>query len=152
MFNQPVKEILGLHKSEKILNNITPEEANEVLANIKSDMLHLKFQIENINAIMYTFNFGSDQLTYSINNNKFIFNDEEKVSKYLPELASKNMSLEIILDKTSIEVFVDEGRFTMVLPRNLESEYDGISLVPGDEELTVKIKSLEVYEMKSIWD
>ena len=152
MFNQPVKEILGLHKNEKILNNITPEEANEALGNIKSDMLHLKFQIENINAIMYTFNFGSDQLTYSINNNKFIFNNEEKVFKYLPEFASKNMGLEIILDKTSIEVFVDEGRFTMVLPRNLESEYDGISVVPGDEELTVKIKSLEVYEMKSIWD
>ena len=152
MFNQPVKEILGLHKNEKILNNITPEEANAALGNIKSDMFHLKFQIENINAIMYTFNFGSDQLTYSINNNKFIFNNEEKVFKYLPEFASKNMGLEIILDKTSIEVFVDEGRFTMVLPRNLESEYDGISVVPGDEELTVKIKSLEVYEMKSIWD
>ena len=62
------------------------------------------------------------------------------------------MNLEIILDKTSIEVFVDEGRFTMVLPRSLETEYDGISIVPGDEELTVKIKSLEVYEMKSIWE
>ena len=62
------------------------------------------------------------------------------------------MTLEIILDKTSIEVFVDEGRFTMVLPRSLETEYDGISIVPGDEDLTVKIKSLEVHEMKSIWE
>ncbi len=152
MFNKPVKEISELHKNGKILNNITPQDANEALVNIRSEKLHVKFQIENINAIMYTFNFGSDQLTYSINNNKFIFNDEEKVFKYLPEFASKNMTLEIILDKTSIEVFVDEGRFTMVLPRSLETEYDGISIVPGDEDLTVKIKSLEVHEMKSIWD
>ena len=136
----------------QILNNITPQDANEALANIISEKLHLKFQIENINAIMYTFNFGSDQLTYSINNNKFIFNDEEKVFKYLPEFASKNMTLEIILDKTSIEVFVDEGRFTMVLPRSLETEYDGISILPGDEDLTVNIKSLEFHEMKSIWE
>ena len=92
-----------------------------------------------------------DMIEY-FDENDVIFNDEEKVFKYLPEFASKNMTLEIILDKTSIEVFVDEGRFTMVLPRSLETEYDGISIVPGDEDLTVKIKSLEVHEMKSIWE
>ena len=152
MFNEPVKEIKNLHSKEYKWENITPEKVNEELRKIKSDKLHIKCEIENINAIAYTFDFDGDELRYSIRNNTFMLNDEEKVFKYLPELGSKKITYEIILDKTSIEVFVDNGRFTMVLPRNLESENQGIAIVPEYGDLTINIKSLEVYEMKSIWE
>ncbi|MDA0195766.1 MAG: glycoside hydrolase family 32 protein [Bacteroidetes bacterium] len=152
MFNEPANEIDLLHSKEYKRENISPEEANIVLKEIKSDKLHLKCEIENINAIAYTFNFDGDDLKYSIRNNTFILNDEERIFKYLPELGSKKMKFEIILDKSSIEVYVDYGRFTMVLPRNLDSENQGLSIVPGYGDLTINIKSLEVYEMKSIWE
>jgi hypothetical protein len=64
------------------------------------------------------------------------------------------MFFECIVDRTSLEVFVDHGRFTMILPRKLYPEKRGFQLSAGDggQEINdIRIRKLEVYEMKSIW-
>jgi sucrose-6-phosphate hydrolase SacC (GH32 family) len=98
----------------------------------------------------YGLNIGDDQIGYTIRNNSFIYNDESMIFKYLPELAAKKIGWEIIVDKTSIEVFIDSGRFTMVLPRELESNENALEFW-SDNGSELKINALEVYEMKSIW-
>ena len=99
----------------------------------------------------YGIRIGGDNINYTIRTNTFAYNEESFFSKYLPELGSNEISYEIIVDKTSIEVFVDEGRFTMVLARDLESKEKGLEFW-SDNGTDMKIKSLEIYEMKSIWE
>jgi hypothetical protein len=120
----------------------------------------VKCEIENINAIAYSIIFGDDVLYYTLKPNYFYYNEEAEEAesfriKYLPELGSNTMSYEFIVDRTSLEVFVDRGRFTMILPRILNPENRGMHFGAGDGGQTIndiKINNLEVYEMQSIWE
>jgi sucrose-6-phosphate hydrolase SacC (GH32 family) len=62
MFNEPVDEIEKLHKKEHKWVNLNIQEANGKLANITSDLLHVKCEIENINSIAYSIMFDDDSL------------------------------------------------------------------------------------------
>ena len=160
MFNEPVKEIEKLHSKSYHWETLTVEQANKALKKINNDLLHLKCEIENINAIAYSIIFDDDVLYYTLKPNIFCFNEEYDDAetfkiKYLPELGSNKMFYEFIVDRTSLEVFVDHGRFTMVLPRKLNPEKKGMRFGAGDGGQTIndiKINNLEVFEMKSIWE
>jgi sucrose-6-phosphate hydrolase SacC (GH32 family) len=159
MFNEPVAEIEMLHVESHKWNNLNLEEANEKLKAINNDLLHVKCEIENINSIAYSIMFDDDSLYYTLKPNIFYYNPdvenaESFTIKYLPELGSKIMFYEFIVDRTSLEVFVDHGRFTMILPRKLNPEKRGMRFDSGDwgsEINDIKIKTLEVYELESIW-
>lgn len=163
MFNEPVKEIEKLHKKSHKWESLTLKQANEKLKQINADLLHVKCEIENINSIAYSIIFDEDVLYYTLKPNIFHFNvDNEDIPesssfriKYLPELGSNKMFYEFIVDRTSLEVFVDHGRFTMVFPRKLNPKKWGMRFEAGDGGQTIndiKINKLEVYEMKSIWE
>jgi sucrose-6-phosphate hydrolase SacC (GH32 family) len=136
MFNEPVKEIEKLHLKEYKWEGLALDEANEKLSAIDAELLHVKCEIENINAIAYSIIFGDDVLYYTLKPNYFYYNEEAEEAesfriKYLPELGSNTMSYEFIVDRTSLEVFVDHG---------------------GQTINDIKINNLEVYEMQSIWE
>lgn len=159
MFNEPVDEIEKLHKKRYKWENLTLEEANKKLSDITNELLHVKCEIENVNSIAYSIMFDDDSLYYTLKPNIFYYNpdvdDAESFTiKYLPELGSKTMFYEFIVDKTSLEVFVDHGRFTMILPRKLNPVKRGMRFDSGDwgsEINDIKINALEVYELESIW-
>ena len=98
-------------------------------------------------------------LYYTLKPNIFYYNVEHPDAeqfrlKYLPDLGRHKMYYEFIVDRTSIEVFVDHGRFTMILPRVLNSKNRGMRFDSGDwgsEINDLRIRSLEVHELKSIW-
>ena len=120
----------------------------------------MKCEIENINAIAYSILFDEDVLYYTLKPNYFYYNEEAEEAesfkiKYLPELGSNTLFYEFIVDRTSLEVFVDHGRFTMILPRILNPKKRGMRFGAGDGGQPIndlKINYLEVYELKSIWE
>lgn len=160
MFNEPVKEISLLHTKEYAGENLTLKEANQALGKIDAELLHVKYEIENENAIAYSLIFDDDVLYYTLKPNIFYYNEEVDDAesfkiKYLPELGSNTIYYECIVDRTSLEVFVDHGRFTMVLPRKLNPENRGLRIATGDggQEINdIIIRSMEVYELKAIWE
>jgi sucrose-6-phosphate hydrolase SacC (GH32 family) len=160
MFNEPVKEIEKLHKKEHKWENLTRQQANEKLKQINTRLLHVKCEIENINSIAYSLIFDDDVLYYTLKPNIFHYNrdvpdSEHFMMKYLPELGSNKMFFEFIVDRTSLEVFVDHGRFTMIHARKVNPENKGMRFEAGDgasQINDIKIKKLEVYEMQSIWE
>jgi fructan beta-fructosidase len=163
MFNEPVKEIEKLHKKAHRWENLTWDQANKELKKIDAELLHVKCEIENINAIAYSIMFDDDVLYYTLKPNFFYFNvDTEDVPesnrlrmKYVSELGSNKMFYEFIVDRTSLEVFVDHGRFTMILPRKLNPENRGMRFSGGDGGSSIndfRVNKLEVYEMQSIWE
>jgi len=160
MFNEPVKEIKTLHKKSHTWENLTMTQANEKLKEIDAGLLHVKCEIENINAIAYSIIFDEDVLYYTLKPNMFYYNIEHDEAesfriKYLPELGNNTMFFEFIVDRTSLEVFVDHGRFTMVLPRIPDPGKRGMRFDAGDGGQVINdinIKTLHVHEMQSIWE
>jgi sucrose-6-phosphate hydrolase SacC (GH32 family) len=160
MFNEPVEEIETLHRKSHYWESLTVGQANEELEKVNAGFLHVKCEIETINAIAYSIIFDEDVLYYTLKPNIFYFNVEHDDAesfrlKYLPELGSNKIYYEFIVDRTSLEVYVDHGRFTMILPRKLNPERKGFRFGAGDGGQTIndiKINNLQVYELKSIWE
>ena len=58
--------------------------------------------------------------------------------------------LRILLDRTSIEVFANDGRVYM--PLCITAEDDNLSLAASCDQGEVKVQSLRVHELKSAWE
>ena len=142
LFYEPIKEIENLHKRKYQWDNISFERINKKISGVESELMHIKCEIENINAVEYGLRIGGDEITYDLNSNSLNGFD------YFPDSSGKLMYFEILVDKTSIEVYVDHGRFHTVIPRNLESEEIGLEFIAGGK---IKIKDFALYELTSIW-
>jgi len=55
----------------------------------------------------------------------------------------------MLIDRTSMELFVNEGRIIFVNPLQTPKKDIGLE-IKGDAE-KIKIHDLQVYELKSIW-
>jgi len=160
MFNEPVAEIEKLYKKSYEWKDLTWRQANKNLEQVDAELLHVKCEIENTNAIGYSFVFDDDVLYYTLKPNLFHYNRDVADSeyfqmKYVPEMGSKTIHFEFIVDRTTLEVFVDQGAFTMIHARKVNPEKRGMRFgnAEGRPRLgDIRINTLEVHELKSIWE
>ncbi len=145
LFNTPVQEVNKLQDKEFIFTGNDPEKAEEFLKQFRdSSCLRIKTTIKLSHATTAGFNlYGQSLLKYDMNYN--LING----MFYAPEnRTSMELSADIILDKTSFEVFIDRGVFSYAGERRA---------VPGNNEgyrflgKEIEIKSLKIYTLKSIW-
>ncbi|MHC4216431.1 MAG: glycoside hydrolase family 32 protein, partial [Planctomycetota bacterium] len=160
MFNEPVKEIKKLYKKSYKWEELTAREANKKLQGINTELMHIKCEIENVSAIGYSFVFDEDILYYGLKKNLFHYNRyvdgaEYFQMKYVQDYGTNTMFYEFIIDWTSLEVFVDKGKFTMYHAKKVNPDKRGMRIAANDEgqgtARGISIKSLEVHELGSIW-
>jgi sucrose-6-phosphate hydrolase SacC (GH32 family) len=160
LFNEPVKEIEQLYKKSHKWLDLTPIQANRNLKDINTELLHIKCEIENLSAIGYSFVFDDDVLYYGLKKNLFRYNRyveeaEYFQMKYVQDYGTNSMFYEFIVDRTSLEVFVDKGKFTMYHAKKVNPNRRGMKFAGNDEgqgtAQGIRIKYLEVHELESIW-
>jgi fructan beta-fructosidase len=144
LFSAPVKEIDRLQEDGRQGHSLTVEKANELLQPYgETGCLRIKTTFKLSHATSAGLKLaGQDILHYDLNANKI--NDVF----YSPAaMTSMELTADILIDKTSVEVFIDGGAYSYALERK-----------PGDQSgfrfwgnHPVEIKHLEVYPMKSIW-
>lgn len=146
---EPVREIEQLHgKSYHFENEYIGEEINEKLSVIKSPLLHIKATFEIVNAIDFGFDINGYRLNYHVATNQL-------KGHFLP-LQNKQVQLEIIVDKTLIEVYANGGLIYWFDNYN-EGDLDhfNISLTRSknglNQDSKTLVKSLDIYELNSIW-
>jgi len=145
LFNEPVKEIEMLQGKELKWEGTDQIKASEFLQQFNDDVcLRIKTTIKLSHSTTAGLSlFGQDLLRYDMNYNQI------NGLLYTPEdRTSMEVSADIIIDKTSIEVFIDGGSFSYALERKPRADNrDGFKFF-GKE---VEVKDLRVYPMKSIW-
>ena len=145
MFNCPVKEIESLQGQEYTLQNTDSERGADLLNKLKdSAALRIRTTIKLSHATDagITLN-GQAIFRYDMNFNQV------NGSFYSPEdMTSMEISADIIIDKTSVEVFVDDGAFSYAIERKSDPQNrDGFKFFGN----RIEVKSLKVYPMRSIW-
>jgi fructan beta-fructosidase len=146
LFSVPVKETEQLFDKAGEWSGLTANEANEKLKTYNgSDRLRIKTTIKLSHTTSAGLNlFGQHLLDYDLNFN--LVNG----TFYSPEdMTSKEITADIYIDKTSIEVFIDGGAYSYSMQRKPE--------VKNDEGLyfwgtNIEVKDLEVFQVKSIWE
>ena len=149
LFNQPIKEIELLHNKSFQLGEVSIADANTKLQKTKGDLFHIKMKVEILEGTSFQLHFrGNPILDYSMNHNllngSFYAGDDSGLIK----------AFEVLIDRTSAEIYADEGGFTVVLALEAPKNDNGLEIYKHAryKEDPIKIHSLEVHELKSIWN
>ena len=132
MVANPIKEIEQLHLTDYNWTSLTVKEANKKLERVKPGPLHLK--------VNFTLEKGNMFRLY--------YQGKELVSIPSGDLPQGENSMEILIDKTVAEIFVNHGD-RYIVKQLTTGNNDG--LVFESDKYGPFFKSMEVGEMKSIW-
>jgi len=146
---KPVEEIQELYVKKHTFENLyIGKELNEKLKQISNPLLHIKTIMEIDNSRIFGLNINGYELKYDVATNTL--NDV-----FIP-LQNRQLELEVIVDKTIIEVYVNGGRYYW-FQNYTEGDLNNfnLSLNKGGDPLhknpKTLIKKLEIYELQSIW-
>ena len=147
LFCDPIKEIERLHIKKYQWQNLSLHEMNEKLKDFKGELLHIKCELETVDSQKFGMVVHGNRLIYDIGKGN-LFNG----FPYSLAPNGKSLYLEVLVDKTSIETFLDHGAFCSVMVKDLEADEKGIQFWSVGRTPTIFIRNLEIFELKSIWD
>jgi len=145
LYRRPIKEIEIIHQKKYSWNNQILEPDENLLSDIQGELFHIQTEIEVGNAAEFGFILRGKSIRYVPANSQLFCLGK---SASLRPLQGK-IKLEILLDRTSLEIFGNDGRISMsfcFLPDSRKRNLKIYSL--GGK---ARILSLKVYELRSIW-
>ena len=145
MFAEPVREVERLHGRRAEWENVTLEPGKNPLAGIEGELFHILAVLSAGQARKLGFRVRGVPVTYDVQAGQLGCLD-----KTAP-LGRDNgrIRLELLIDRTSIEIFANGGRVYM--PIGVIPPDEGEPLVLFAEGGAATIDSLEVYELRSAW-
>jgi len=145
LFNYPVKEVEMLQGKEYTLGNTDSEKGADLLNQFKDSVaLRIKttLKLSHASDAGITLN-GQQIFRYDMN-----FNQVNGLFYSPEDMTSMEISADIIIDKTSVEVFIDDGAFSYAIERKSDPQNkDGFKFFGN----SIEVKNLKVYPMRSIW-
>jgi fructan beta-fructosidase len=145
LFSEPIKEAGQLFENAGEWNNLSAKDANEKLSSFSNnDKIRIKTQIKLSHATSAGLNlFGQKLLDYDMN-----FNLVNGVFYSPEDMTSMEISADIYIDRTSIEVFIDGGAYSYSMERRPDTKNTEGFHFWGNN---IEVKELKVYAVKSIW-
>lgn len=145
LFNVPVRETEQLFSLLRKWNNLTSDDANDKMKEFyNSDCLRIKTTIKLSHATDAGFNlFGQRILGYDMNSNML------NGMFYSPQdMTSMELTADIYVDRTSVEVFIDGGVYSYSMERKPDvNNTEGYHFWGNN----IEVKNLEVFSVRSIW-
>ena len=146
MFSFPVKEVNSLFSNETSWTSLTAGDANDHLKRFNdADGLHIRTTIKLSHATNAGLNLnGQRLLDYDMNSNLVngVF--------YSPEdMTSMEITADIYIDRTLIEVFIDNGAYSYSMERKPANDNRQVGFRFWGNN--IEVKHLQVHYMNSIW-
>jgi fructan beta-fructosidase len=138
----PIKEISKLYKKSYKYGTFIFDKETPI-DDIKGKLLHIKLEMKTLSAIIFSVTLNGYRFTYDGNFSKL--NDT-----FIPLMDSEKLKLEFIVDRNSIEVFVNDGLYEMLIPHDSTEKETEIVFKPVVGKATI-VEKLEVHELYSIW-
>lgn len=139
VFRNPVPEISKLHGEPHQWKDVVLNPGTSLPLDVPGDLFHIVAHLEIPEESTVTFYIRGRAVTLT---NKIVFCDLSPIS--VQEQVTK---VEILVDRTSIETFVNEGEVSL-----------SSCFLPSDDLLTVEcaggsttLHSLEIFSLRSIW-
>jgi len=142
----PVKELETLRAKTHKWTDLTLRVGENPLAGIEGDLFDLEAEFEPAANTETTFDLRGEKVVYDAQSRTLSCGGIRTPLK--PE--KDTIHLRILLDRTSIEVFGNNGR--VYIPRCITPQDDNRSLSASCGKGKVKTRFLRVHELKSIWE
>lgn len=153
LIRKPVKEIELLHeKGESWENkNLIPGINKNLLHGLKGDCFHIiaTFKVKTADNIGFYLRLDKEK-----NGAEILFDTRDNTLNFLGRTIKINriddtVKFEILLDRSSVEIFVNDGR--AVLSTCFTPKEDALGLYLNNTGGEMLVEKMEVYPMKSIW-
>ena len=153
LVRKPVKEIELLHQKGEVWENknVIPGINQNLVHGVKNDCLHIIGSFNLKTADSFGFVVRMDKKN---NGTEIIYNTKTKALSCLGKAVRAEpvdgiLKLEILLDRSSIEIFVNDRKAVLSSCFVPSENADGLYLFNTGGEILVQ--KLEIYPMKSIW-
>lgn len=145
LFSTPVKEFDRLQTKAGQWSALTADKANELLQQYNNEgTLRIRTTIKLSHATGAGLNlFGQSLLNYDMN-----FNLVNGVFYSPEDMTSMEITADIVLDRTSVEVYIDNGAYSYSMERRPDPKNKEGFHFWGNN---IDVKNLEVFTLKSIW-
>ena len=145
IFREPVREIETLHLSEQSWKNLPLNPGENPLSQTKGDLFDIRADIAVGSASDIGFSVHGVSINYSVKEKKLSL-----LGNNAPlESVNGRISFQILVDRTSLEIFANRGRVSIssyFSPRNEANDIDIYS-----HSGSAEIISLQVFKLRSIW-
>ncbi|MCF8363485.1 MAG: glycoside hydrolase family 32 protein [Prolixibacteraceae bacterium] len=130
---------------------VYPGLGQNILRRVKGNELHIKGRIKNINSNVFNFILRTDkgergfEIGFDVKRKLLnVFNSQ------LPfELRNNELEIEILIDRSVVEVFIDKGRYVFSKTFSPIPELDGYVLNTRGGEIV--LEELQINRVKSAW-
>ena len=146
MYAAPVREIETLHEHKRSWSNETLKPGSNPLAGVRGELFHIRGEFEVGDARELRFLIRGMPIVYDVGRQEL-----SCAGKTAPlRLVDATIRLELLVDRTSIEIFGNGGRIYMPLGAVLADDDKSLELHAGTGN--ARIRSMEVYQLRSAWE
>ncbi|HUU20857.1 MAG TPA: glycoside hydrolase family 32 protein [Sedimentisphaerales bacterium] len=146
MFARPIREIEKLHKRKHQWKNKILKPGDNLLSGLSGELFHILVELQ-VNDDVQETGFVIRDIPVVYNFQKQELSCQKKTAPLTP--ADSKIRLELLVDRTSIEIFGNDGRVYM--PMGVILAHNSKSLEIFTKGGNTEVKSLEVYELRSVW-
>jgi len=148
LFAEPVREIEKLRGRKHAWQGETlqPGAGKNLLAGVGGELFEIRAEFEVGDAAEFGFNIRGTPVVYDVKGGQIVC----KTAKAPLKPEGNRVRIQILVDRTSIEVFAGGGRVYM--PVGVVHPEDSKTLETTTTGGAAKVVRLEVYELKSAWE
>ena len=143
LFRYPVREIEKLYTQQFELTDTTAKPGDNPLAGISGDLFDIEMEIEPGDAARFGVRLHETAITYAGGKVSCLGGTADA------SLINGSVKLRILVDRASLEVFVNDGEVSMTSIFKPKEKNTGLELYARDGN--VNIRSLRISKLKSSW-
>ena len=149
----PIREIAKLHRNSQTISGKMIRPDSNLTLSVPSDAVHVKAEFEKGDATVFGISVHGYELAYDQLLGEFLTSQGEMNTKtHYANAASESFTIEAIVDKNILEVFVNDGELYFVLPFDHAKNNQVDTFIKGrGRNSKVLLKHLEVHQLASIW-
>jgi fructan beta-fructosidase len=145
MFAEPVRELEKLHKKQWQWENKILKPKENLLSKISGELFHIRAKLKVGDVEETSFVIRDVPVSYDVRKQQLSCLGRTAALKPI----DGSIRLEILVDRTSIEIFGNDGRVYMPIGVILAGNSKSLEIFTKDGD--IEIKSLEIFELSSIW-
>lgn len=141
----PIDEIKNLRIAQDVWRNVTLSPGQNPLGSMRGDLFDIRAEIEVLDAAAFRFDVRGQAIHYSRTDEQL-----RVAGTAIPlKPSAGRVRLQVLVDRSSIEVFVDRGQATISNVTFFDPVRDDYCLTAEGGD--IRVISLEINELEGIW-
>ena len=141
----PIPEIESLHRQTHSSEAFTLEAGQKRVLNGSGDLFHIKAEFAVATPGSFGLRIRGREILYDARQNQLTCLGKTAALKPI----DRRIELEILVDRTTLEIFANQGRVYMPMGTIPEENDRGLEVF--SREGSVRVESIVVHELNSIW-